>query len=44
VVNRALYWIVNLVIDEFRKVLAIVLVVAVKSKEEAIVKVDNNNL
>jgi hypothetical protein len=34
----------NLVIDEFRKVPAIVLVVAAKSKEEAIVKVDNNDL
>jgi hypothetical protein len=34
----------NLVIDEFGKVPAIELVVVAKNKEEAIVKVDNNDL
>jgi hypothetical protein len=34
----------NLVIDEFGKVSATVLVIVAKSKEEATAKVDNNDL
>jgi hypothetical protein len=44
VVNGALCWIVNIVVDGVGKMPTAVLVVAAKSKEEAVAKVDENEL
>ena len=44
VVNGALCWVVNVVLDKFREMPAAVLVVAAKSKEEAVAKVEENDL
>jgi ATP-dependent exoDNAse (exonuclease V) alpha subunit len=43
-VNGALCCVVNVVLDEIGKIPAAVLVVAAKSKEEAVAKVDGNHL
>jgi hypothetical protein len=43
-VNRALCWIVNKVLEELDQMPAAVLVVAAKSQEEAMVKVEENEL
>jgi hypothetical protein len=44
VVNRALCWIVNVVLEKLDQIPAAVLVVAAKSQEEAMAKVEENEL
>src|SRR4051812_13029542 len=44
VVNGALHWVVNVVLDEIGKMPAAVLVVAAKSKEEAVAKLEESDL